>query len=137
VRLVVDTNVFVSGVFFSGPPYDILDAWRRGRIKLVVSPEIIEEYRRTGEELARRFSKVDLTPWLELVAVRAILVAARPLAQQVCSDPDDDKFLACAATGGTKFIATGDKALLKVSGYQGIAVLRPRDFVDQYLKKRD
>jgi putative PIN family toxin of toxin-antitoxin system len=44
VRIVLDTNVFISGVFFSGPPYKILEAWRNGRIVLVVSPEILEEY---------------------------------------------------------------------------------------------
>lgn len=136
MRLVVDRNVFVSGVFFSGPPYDILNAWRRGKFKLVVSPDILEEYRRTGEELARRFPNVALTPWLELVAVKAIVVDAPPLAEQVCSDPDDDKFLACAVAGRTKFIATGDKALLKASGYRGISVLTPRDFVEKHPKAR-
>lgn len=30
MKLVVDTNVFISGVFFSGPPHDILNAWRHG-----------------------------------------------------------------------------------------------------------
>jgi predicted nucleic acid-binding protein len=43
VRLVLDTNVMISGVYFSGPPYDILDAWRRGRIEFVVSVEILDE----------------------------------------------------------------------------------------------
>jgi len=42
MRVILDTNVFVSGVFFSGPPYEILDAWRRGRLTLVVSPEILK-----------------------------------------------------------------------------------------------
>jgi len=38
MKVILDTNVFVSGVFFGGPPYAILDAWRRGRVSLVVSP---------------------------------------------------------------------------------------------------
>jgi putative PIN family toxin of toxin-antitoxin system len=134
VRIVLETNVFVSGVFFSGPPFDVLEAWRRGSVKFVVSPEILDEYRRTGEELARQFPEADLTPWLELVTVKPIMVDAPRLAVQVCSDPDDDKFLACAVASGTKIVVTGDKALLKASGFQGTAVLRPRDFVNLYLK---
>ena len=43
MKVVVDTNVFVSGVFFGGPPGDVLTAWRDKRIELVVSREIIEE----------------------------------------------------------------------------------------------
>lgn len=49
MKVVVDTNVFVSGVFFGGPPGDVLAAWRDERIELVVSPEIFEEYVRVGE----------------------------------------------------------------------------------------
>jgi predicted nucleic acid-binding protein len=64
MRIVLDTNVFVSGVFFSGPPYDILNAWRDGRVEIVVSPEILEEYVRVGEELARGFPGIDLRPTL-------------------------------------------------------------------------
>ena len=96
MRLVIDTNVFIPGVFFSGPPYDILDAWRRGRIKMIVSPEILEEYRRVGEELATEFPGVDLEAFLELVTLRARIVDASPLKEKVCSDQDDEKFLACA-----------------------------------------
>ena len=133
MRLVVDTNVFVSGVFFTGPPFRILDAWRRRKVDLVVSHEIMAEYQETGLELAARFPGVDLQPWIKLVNARARLVAAPPLASQVCTDPDDDKFIACALAGGVRLIASGDRALLRVSGYSGIEVLTPRQFVDRYL----
>ena len=66
MRVILDTNVFVSGVFFSGPPYQILRAWRDGKIQLVVSPEILEEYQRVGEILSKQFSKVDLSPIIDL-----------------------------------------------------------------------
>ena len=48
MRVVVDTNVFVSGVFFGGPPGRVLTAWRDGTIEVVVSREIIEEYVRVA-----------------------------------------------------------------------------------------
>lgn len=134
MRLVVDTNVFVSGVFFSGPPHSILNAWRRGVVQLVVSPEILAEYQETGDELAARFPEVDLGPWLELVATAATLVQAPPLPAQVCADLDDDKFLACALASRTSLIVSGDKALLATSGFRGITVLTPRRFVDRHLK---
>jgi uncharacterized protein len=44
LKVVMDTNVFVSGVFFSGPPYEILKAWQEGEFELVVSQEILDEY---------------------------------------------------------------------------------------------
>ncbi len=136
MRLVVDTNVIVSGVYFSGPPYDILDAWRRGRIEFVVSPEILEEYRRVGEQLAAKFPGVQLAAFLDLVTLRSRIVNAPPLKEKVCSDLDDDKFLACAIASGTKTICSGDKALLRASGYKGISVLNPKDFVVAHLKRK-
>ena len=134
MKLIVDTNVFVSGVFFSGPPFEILDAWRRRRITLVISPDILNEYQRVGDALAAEFPGVNLDPWIELLILKAKLADAPPLSESVCSDPDDDKFLACGIATRTKIIVSGDKHLLDVSGYQGITVLKPRAFVDRYLK---
>jgi len=48
VRVVLDTNVVVSGVFFGGVPGRILSAWTAGQITMVMSPAILEEYRRVG-----------------------------------------------------------------------------------------
>jgi putative PIN family toxin of toxin-antitoxin system len=132
--VIVDTNVFVSGIFFSGPPHTILDAWRQGKLTLVVSPAILDEYRRVAHELAGQFLGVDPGPPLELLAIHARLVNAPDLPQQVCSDADDDMFLACAVASGAKVIASGDKALLKTSGYSGIEVLTPRAFVTRFLQ---
>lgn len=134
MRVILDTNVFVSGVFFSGPPYEILNAWRHGKITLVVSPEILNEYDRVGRELAGEFPTVDLAPAIELLALEGEVVKAPPLAEPVCTDPDDDKFLACAVASGTKIISSGDRALRKTTGYAGIEVLSPREFVDKHLK---
>lgn len=133
MKVVLDTNVFVSGVFFSGPPYRILQAWRNGDLQIVLSLEILDEYYRIGEELSAQFPKVDLNPILELITTKAELVEAERLDEDVCDDPDDDKFFACAITGGADLIISGDKHLLKMSGYQGIKVVRPRQFIDDYL----
>lgn len=62
MRIVLDTNVFISGIFFTGPPYQILKAWRDGRVQLLVSPSILDEYQRIGVELALKFRDVDLRP---------------------------------------------------------------------------
>lgn len=135
MRLVVDTNVFVSGVFFSGPSSVILHAWKEGRVQLVVSPEILDEYRRVGKELSNKYSGVDLEPMLELLAVEAAVVHAPALPESICSDADDDKFLACALASGTKLITSGDKHLLAVSGYERITILKPRAFVEKHLRR--
>ena len=133
MRIVLDTNVFVSAVFFGGPPGRILEAWRGGRLQLVMSPEILEEYQRVGEILRDEHPSVDLEPLLALLAVHADLIEAPPLGEPVCADLDDDKFFACAVAAGVTLIVSGDKDLVEQSGWRGIRVLRPRGFVDEHL----
>lgn len=133
MRVVLDTNVFVSGIFFAGPPYRILQAWRDERVQLVACPEILAEYRQVAVRLSRKYKGVDILPLIDLVTVRSQIVRTLPLPDPVCDDPKDDVFLACALAGRTQTIISGDRHLLNVSGFAGIQVLRPKTFVDTYL----
>lgn len=133
MKVVLDTNVLVSGVFFSGPPQQILEAWRDGRIALVASLEILEEYRRVGERLSAEFEGVSLEPFFTLLAANALIVEPRPLPEAVVSDSTDDKFFACALGTDCRIIVSGDKRVLAASGYEGVEVIRPRGFVERYL----
>jgi putative PIN family toxin of toxin-antitoxin system len=133
VKVILDTNVFVSGVFFSGPPYQILKAWRDGRLKLILSKGIFEEYCRVATILAEQFPGIDLQKVLDFVEKEADFYVVPTLSEQICDDPDDDKFLACALASDTKIIVSGDKHLLNVSGYRDVKVLKPKAFVIAYL----
>jgi putative PIN family toxin of toxin-antitoxin system len=130
---VLDTNVLVSGIFFSGPPAVILRAWSQGKFRLVLSPEILDEYKRVSAELAVKFPDVDIQRILDLVVVRSEVCSPAALPQQVCEDPHDDKFFAAAVDTREKIIVSGDKHLLRESGYQGVSVVTPRQFVLRYL----
>jgi putative PIN family toxin of toxin-antitoxin system len=134
VRVVLDTNVFISGVFFSGPPYEILKAWLDGRIQIIISSEILQEYKRVGEELMHRYPEIEITPILKSFSKKATSVSAPRLIHSVCVDSEDDKFLACASAGKAELIISGDKHLLDIKEFQGTKVIKPRKFGDEYLK---
>jgi len=133
VKVVLDTNVLVSGILFSGPPHQILQAWSQGRVQLAMTSEMLEEYRRVGTELQRAFPGVDIGAVLDLILVGSEFFEPAPLGGPICSDPDDDKFLACAVASKSKVVISGDRHLLRVCGYGGVTVMKPRDFVEQYL----
>jgi len=134
VRVVLDTNVLLSGIFFGGVPGRLLDAWQNGQLALVLSPAILTEYRRAGAQLVVRYPSTvtTLDPILALLAQAATIVNAPALPAAVSADPDDDKFLACALASRTPVIVSGDKHLLRVSGWSGIEVLTPRQLIDRY-----
>ena len=133
MKVVIDTNVFLSGVFFGGLPYQILSAWRERMLSLAYSLEILDEYRKTGARLSRRFEGLDLDPFLALVVTEGELFASPALDEAVCEDPEDDKFFACAVASRCRVIVSGGKHLLNATGYDSIEVLRPRAFVESYL----
>jgi putative PIN family toxin of toxin-antitoxin system len=133
VKIVLDTNVFVSGIFFGGPPAVILEAWQEDRLTLAASREILTEYDRVCSELYASHQGIDPAPFLAMIALNAEFVACPPLEKQVCEDADDDKFLSCALVSGSPYVVSGDKLLLKVRDFRGIAVLSPREFVDHHL----
>ena len=130
MRVVVDTSVFLPGVFFGGPPRDVLAAWRASRIEMVVSGEIIQEYLRVGVRLSARFPGADLDRVLDMVAETAMLVSAPALPEPVCEDRDDDKFLACAVAAGARYVVSSDRALLATAPYRNVTVIRSRDLLD-------
>jgi putative PIN family toxin of toxin-antitoxin system len=133
LKVILDTNVLISGVYFGGYPYRILEAWNNDKLILIVSKEILDEYGRIGRMLAEQFPLINFEPMLKFVMTNAVIVKPGKLRQPVCNDPDDDKFFACAMSAGCKTIISGDKHLLKVSGFKEISVLKPREFVERYL----
>jgi len=132
MKIVLDTNVFVSGIFFSGPPSRILRAWREGRVHLVYSAAIILEYRRVLADLSQQFPKINGEPFLDLVTRNGERVHPRPISGVSCRDPDDVKFLECLLSSMARCLVTGDKDLLDVRTKAAL-ILTPRQFCDRYL----
>ncbi len=135
MKVVLDTNVLVSGIFFGGLPHRILEAWRDGKIQLLLSPAILEEYRRVMTELALQFPEIEVEGLIEFMTVHSEIVLPSPLPSVIQMDPSDDKFLECAVAGGATCIVTGDGHLLELLKFREVSLLKPREFVQDYLQE--
>lgn len=127
VRLVIDTNTAVSGLLWSGPPSQVIDAAIIGAVRLFTSIVLLDELLDVLQrpKLARRLALRGLTV-PELLAVYAkltVIVSSAPLPNQVSVDPDDDAVLACALAAQAEAIVSGDDDLLRLGSYQGIPIL--------------
>jgi len=96
VKAVLDTNVVVSGMFFGGVPGSVLDAWADGLFELVLSPGIIEEYRRTCEHLGSSHPGLTFRGLLIRLIGDATLLPDVASDGAITRDPADDKFMLCA-----------------------------------------
>ncbi|HLB56521.1 MAG TPA: putative toxin-antitoxin system toxin component, PIN family [Coxiellaceae bacterium] len=133
IRIVLDTNVFMSGIFWSGNPGKILDAWGNNKIKIVFSYEILDEYIRVGQILSKKYPGIDISPFIDLLTIHGELHQPIKLKDPVSQDSDDDKFIAVALAAKCPCIVSGDVDLLSVDGVFEIKILKPADFVKKYL----
>jgi putative PIN family toxin of toxin-antitoxin system len=129
MRVVLDTNVFISS-FFGGNPRTIIDLWKDDRLTLCLSQEILDEY----IEVLRRLGLDNTQELEELLKLFAtgfhIVFTTRTPEVHVAADPDDDKFIACALALKAQYVVSGDKALIDVRRYQGINIVTPREFLE-------
>ena len=135
LRVVVDTNVLISGLFgiTDSPSSQILKAIRSQKIILVTSPIILEE---VGDVINRgrivkltKMTTDERTDFIDKLIERSDVTAGKQLSQIVGRDVKDDKFLACAVEAKTDYIITGDKDLLVIKEYAGIKIVTPREFL--------
>ena len=125
--LVIDTNVLLSGLLWHGPPHVLLEKAREGAVDLVLSPALIEEL---GDVIARPkfsdiLSRTSRTPARILAELRTFVdfVAAPPLPQPICRDPDDDAVLACALAARADLIVSGDNDLRALGMFENIPIV--------------
>jgi putative PIN family toxin of toxin-antitoxin system len=112
-KVVLDTNVLLSGVLFGGKPAEVIDAARRGMIRAVTSLYILREFRDVLSSPRFGFDSVlcealaeELVGFMEVVTV----VASR---EHWVSDSADDPIVEAALQGGAAVLVTGDKRLLE------------------------
>ena len=130
LKVVIDTNIFVSS-FFGGVPKEIIDHWKTGKITLCLSQSIIEEYLEVLNRLGLK-NKDEIKNLTGLFAqgYNSIFTAKTPTLNIVQDDPNDNKFLECAVALESKMIISGDKHLKDIGKYIDILIMSPREFVD-------
>ena len=115
-RVVVDTNVLVSGLLFNGKPGELVELWKKGRIIPLCSKGIVKEYLRVlaYPKFQLSESEIDLLLTHEILPYFEVLTV-KPGKPFVTMDPSDDKFIWCAIEGCAEVIVSGDEHLLNLS----------------------
>jgi putative PIN family toxin of toxin-antitoxin system len=140
VRVVLDTNVYISGLLWTGTPHRLIHAAEVGELAPATTPAIMDEVREAlgrpkfvmrmndlntsvGELMESLLSIVEIVPdtWIERV---------------IEHDPEDDKILACALASRAQWIVSGDEHLLRLKRYRNIPIRTPKAFWDRWSKAR-
>ena len=129
MRIVVDTNVLASAVFFGGKPGELLRLILARYVSAVATQEILDEYQDTIDYLLEKykgrelhFSAVPIYSTMEIIPAKTRV--------SVCRDSDDDKFISCAIDGQCYYVVSGDKDLLTLKKYRHVKIVTVSEFLN-------
>ena len=135
MRVVIDTNIWISGLLWRGLPWELLRLAEASQVELCVSPSMLVELAEILEydKLQPRLAQLGLThaDLMSYVINRTSVfetVQGEPI---VAADPDDDIFLRCAVAANAACVVSGDHHILDLHEYAGIPILTVRDFLDR------
>ena len=128
-KVVIDTNVFISGIFFGGNPLKTLRLWQRRKIELVISPEL-------EAEIIRKLKAFDaseelLTNWKGIIEENSIRILPK-VNPKLSRDPKDNFLLAAALVAKADYLITGDKDLLVLRKIGSTKILKPAQFIKEF-----
>ena len=135
MRLVLDTNVVVSAVIWGGTPLKLLQAAVEGDVELYTSPALLAELRgvfgreHLASRLAQQRSSVDQA--LAQYGDLAIIVSPLLTPRAVPADADDDHVVAAALAAHADLVVSGDRDLLSIGSYEGIAIVSAAEAVQR------
>ena len=134
MKLVLDTNIFISSFFWGGNPRKIMTRVIDGEDILFVSNEILQEVFFVMARPKFNVSRFQIIRFIDSIEEIACCVKSIGTIQGICRDSDDDKILECAVLGNVDFIISGDNDLLFLKFFRGIPIITASEYIDKVKK---
>lgn len=135
LKVVLDTNIYVSAILVGGKPEQIIDLAREGVIEVFISKPILVEIERILKEKLRH---TDEQVQFELLDTKSVTKFISPKAKVavVQGDEADNRILECAIHGKVDYLISGDtKHLQPLKQYKGVKILSPAEFLEKLLQE--
>jgi len=141
LRAVVDTNLFISGLFGKDSlSAKLQNSWINEEFELATSIEIIKEVSRVLRypRIRKTFRPKDetLKRFFRLIFRKALITKDLYKTDRITDDPSDNKFLACALESKADYILSRDPHLRNLKQFQGIKIIDVTTFIKEMKKKR-
>ncbi len=128
MKVVLDTNIFISGIFWKGSSNRVITNWREERFTLVTSLEAVSEIIKILKDFKIKLSDEMIKEWIDLIVTNSIIVEPKEKIEAVKDDPKDDIFIETAVAGNVDYIISQDNHLLKLKEFRGIKIITPEEF---------
>ena len=133
MKVVLDTNVFISGIFWKGSSSKVITNWRNGKFTLVTSLEAVSEIIKVLKDFKIRLPDDMIKEWAGLIVRNSVIVEPKERIEIVKDDPKDNIFIETAVAGNADYLISQDNHLLKLKKFKGIKIITPEEFNTLYL----
>lgn len=120
MKVVLDTNIFVSGIFWKGDSNRIILCWKNNKFTLVTSMDTIYELIRILNDFKIKMPEEMISEWVGLIIRKSLVVEIIERIEIVKNDPKDNMFVETAVSGGADYIVSQDRHLLKIKEFRGV-----------------
>ena len=128
MKVVLDTNIFISGIFWKGGSNKVILNWKEGKFTLVTSLEAVSEIIKVLKDFKIKLSDEMIKEWVDLIVRNSINVEPKEKINIVKDDPKDNIFIETAVAGNANYIISQDNHLLKLKDFRGIKIITPEEF---------
>jgi putative PIN family toxin of toxin-antitoxin system len=135
-KVVIDTNIFISGFGWDAKPEEVLKLLKQRRIVNYVSIKILDELKRVVSYPKLKFSDLLQNKIIEFVFFYSEIIEPTEHISHITKDPDDNKFLECAIAANAEFIISGDPHLIKVAEYRAVKIVDAATFLNIVLNRQ-
>ena len=129
MKLVLDTNIFISAFYWGGNPQKILDRVVEGKDELYISNEILDEISAVMKRPKFKTCAETIDRYIKTIEKMGKKVFIAGNIKGICRDGDDDNKIECGVACKADFIITGDEDLLVLEEYQSIRIVTPKDYL--------
>lgn len=130
MKVVIDTNVYVSGILWNGNESKIVDMCMEGILENHTSIDILSEVEKVLSYQKFNLNNEEINKLLKIYFSLSRLVSIKVKSEIKSRDPADNKILECAITSEVDYIISGDQDLLVLKEVEGIRIMKSRDFLE-------
>jgi len=130
MKIVLDSNIFVSSFYWAGNPRKVFDRVTNGLDELYITDEILEEINSVMSRKKFDTSINEIKEYVKIIESYSIKLSLKKISEKISRDENDNKILQCGFDGNVDFIITGDNDLLVLKEYKKIKILKPKEYLD-------
>jgi putative PIN family toxin of toxin-antitoxin system len=130
MKIVIDSNIFVSSFFWGGHPREVFERVINGLDELYITDEILNEITSVMNSSKFNANINEIKDYTKIIEKYSKKIISKDIPESVSRDKDDDKILQCGLDGNVDIIVTGDKDLLVLEEYETIRIMKPKEYLE-------